>query len=767
MRVTHYRAGAIVLALSLTVVSHRTFAAASDVEVPVDRAWTETDVDLRQGETFHVDADGVAKMIRKHPLEYIFGVDYDRSIGPAGTYIWPRDYAARWPRSLHATFPLPAGNDGPWPGFGLIGRIGPDGEPFYVGKRYDGEASRAGRLWLGINDPYLRDNRGTFHAHITLDTSAPPEPTPRPLVDAGGSGRPIRRARVLLLYVDGLRPDVVHEMAALGFLPNIQSRFLDGGLECVNAFSTFPSNTLVANGALFTGRLPSGTGIKSQNQFERTTLKPRGQISELMPDWMLARATSRPRVEDLLDKFAPENTEHFLRHQGIPTLGSRLGPAYKFTILPIAPTNPPLQWLHRALNTVRNPFIAGTTVPQQLDVIDARYVTEELLGDPDAQVIAAWFPMTDKICHFNGRGQFGPARREIARFDREFGRMLKRMRQIGWTDSTYLILVSDHGHLGGEQAINRRANLAADFFYRELGCNVKVVGQVWRHPGNLPGQFVFLDNQGAGQAAIFLPKGSYHRGAWKMNTYAELTAYDFGPNVGRVNLLEALTQFTGPEWQRGTAKPVDLVLVKLDPTRVLVYRSAQQQAVIETVVGTDGEDRYRYTPVRGVRQGSDGELALEPIDTDDDPLHLFGDRGFRQAIQPLTAAEWSRRPHDAQEWLRATAPTEYPDAIVGMASAFAWKKPLQHLAAARDPDILVTAARGWLFRSDDLHGTDHGYPLRESMRISLFVAGPNIRRGSYLQPCRIIDVMPTMLDMIGRPANPKDVDGRPLQGIYE
>ena len=102
-----------------------------------------------------------------------------------------------------------------------------------------------------------------------------------------------------------------------------------------------------------------------------------------------------------------------------------------------------------------------------------------------------------------------------------------------------------------------------------------------------------------------------------------------------------------------------------------------------------------------------------------------------------------------------------------MATFFAWKPPVEDLAEARDPDLLVTASDGWSFRSDGGEGTDHGYPLATSMRISLFLAGPNIAHGVLPAPHRIVDVLPTILEMTGWPYDPKALDGKAIRGIYE
>ena len=105
--------------------------------------------------------------------------------------------------------------------------------------------------------------------------------------------------------------------------------------------------------------------------------------------------------------------------------------------------------------------------------------------------------------------------------------------------------------------------------------------------------------------------------------------------------------------------------------------------------------------------------------------------------------------------------------VVTMAKFFAWQQPVDDLAEARDPDVLMTASAGWSFRSDDEDGTDHGYPFAESMHISLFLAGPNIPHGVMTTPQRIINVLPTILQMIRWPYEPAQLDGEAIEGIYE
>jgi arylsulfatase A-like enzyme len=578
----------------------------------------------------------------------------------------------------------------------------------------------------------------------------------------GRRGRPVPQARVLLWYVDGLRPDVLRAMAAEGLLPNLRRVFVDGGVACPRAFTVFPSNTLIANGALFTGRFSDRTGVKAQHQFERSmSIRPapwrRGPAIQPMPD------AREPRVINLLDKYAPADTHQFLTAHGVPTLGSRLGKAFRFTTLPILPINPPPQWFHRAVNTL-GPLGLSVRLPTRLDLVNAHYLVEDLLGDPDARVIAAWFPQADKTCHTHGRGQFGPARQDLLRVDEYFGWALARLREVGWLEQTYFLLVSDHGHVGGDQGVNRRANLPRDWAHRALGCNARVVGRQWTHAGISPERFVFVDNQGAGQAKIFLPNGSYFFGAWRRNRLYDLTHYQLRPSQPSVNLLESLAAFRGPEAQADDPAPVDLVLVKLDDHRVFVYRDAQRQALISRLPGVARRPLYRYEPVSRLEQSPDGALHFEAAVPGQDPLGYLQDPGFRA---PGGAAAWLAEPHTDREWLEATADTRYPDAVVGFSTFFAWQPPLEGLAALRDPDVVVTAAPGWSFRSDDGEGTDHGSPLADAARMTLFAAGPGLSPGTVQAPQRIVDVLPTILEMVGAPYDPDSMDGRPIPLAYE
>ncbi len=106
-------------------------------------------------------------------------------------------------------------------------------------------------------------------------------------------------------------------------------------------------------------------------------------------------------------------------------------------------------------------------------------------------------------------------------------------------------------------------------------------------------------------------------------------------------------------------------------------------------------------------------------------------------------------PMTGRQWLRATAETDYPDL------------PAQILAYFRSKlagDIAVFAAPSWDF--NNINRAGHGGLRPEDMHVPVLLAGPgvpNIR----LKTARVVDVMPTLLDLLGRRI-PPDLDGQSL-----
>ena len=111
-------------------------------EVSVDSwlGWKDTGVEVRSGQTVYFSASG---RVRWGP---------NRQDGPAGERNSPRNDAR----------PIPGR-----PAAALIGRIGDSDEFFFIGEEQGAIRMRSsGRLYLGVNDDYLKDNTGSFRVTV-------------------------------------------------------------------------------------------------------------------------------------------------------------------------------------------------------------------------------------------------------------------------------------------------------------------------------------------------------------------------------------------------------------------------------------------------------------------------------------------------------------------------------------------------------------------------------------------------------------------------
>ncbi len=111
-----------------------------DVSVDSWLGWKDTGIDVRGGQTLYFSATG---RVRWGP---------GRQDGPAGERNSPRNDAR----------PIPGR-----PAAALIGRVGDTNEYFFIGDETGPIRVRAsGRLFLGVNDDYLKDNTGSFRVTV-------------------------------------------------------------------------------------------------------------------------------------------------------------------------------------------------------------------------------------------------------------------------------------------------------------------------------------------------------------------------------------------------------------------------------------------------------------------------------------------------------------------------------------------------------------------------------------------------------------------------
>jgi len=115
--------------------------AGQSIAVAADRAWSDTGINVRAGDTVTVTADGRIRLAQNTR-------DFVTAAGVEG-------------RVADATMPnAPIG--------GLIARFG-DSAPVFVGLSRTIRVPRAGRLYLGVNDSYFDDNTGQYNVRVDVD----------------------------------------------------------------------------------------------------------------------------------------------------------------------------------------------------------------------------------------------------------------------------------------------------------------------------------------------------------------------------------------------------------------------------------------------------------------------------------------------------------------------------------------------------------------------------------------------------------------------
>lgn len=117
-------------------------AGPADLNVPASQGWTDSGLDIAANQVVTIKASG-----QVFPNSAVSG-------GPEGIKGHPE-----W-KEFCVTPKAPFA--------GLIGKVGKGGLPFAVGLERSIHVTRAGRLFLGINDKDTVDNKGAFTAVITL-----------------------------------------------------------------------------------------------------------------------------------------------------------------------------------------------------------------------------------------------------------------------------------------------------------------------------------------------------------------------------------------------------------------------------------------------------------------------------------------------------------------------------------------------------------------------------------------------------------------------
>ncbi|NOX57486.1 MAG: hypothetical protein GXP29_01340 [Planctomycetes bacterium] len=106
----------------------------------------------------------------------------------------------------------------------------------------------------------------------------------------------------------------------------------------------------------------------------------------------------------------------------------------------------------------------------------------------------------------------------------------------------------------------------------------------------------------------------------------------------------------------------------------------------------------------------------------------------------------------SREWLARSAHTSLPDFVPQI---------VEYFDSSRAGDIVLFSKGEWSFHADGNGG--HGSCLASDMRIPMFFSGPSLPKGAGINTARLVDVMPTILDMLNE--SHRLDDANPIDGI--
>lgn len=319
--------------------------------------------------------------------------------------------------------------------------------------------------------------------------------------------------------------------------------------------------------------------------------------------------------------------------------------------------------------------------------------------------ILAYFPGVDEIGHGYGANS-KQYRHALINIDAQIGRICGAMESNGILDDYYLMLVSDHGHDPMRQECRWQPK---DYFQKKL--KVPLIYKWYNDQGNSCQWHKYLKDY----RVVLINGGTrrFHLHLRCSDSWVDEPSYEQVRHFLRDYYPQALDATGGKDLIDALAdqEAIELVVARVGANAVLV-KDKQCQAMITRRIETDGTKVYSYQPMTG------------------DPL--------KYSEHPATASLLGSGFYDAKTWLDASCRSTYPNFVSAVMEMF---------DSHRAGQIVGFAGEGWNFDHKNLGG--HGSIIREDMIVPFMISGPKIPPGSTLCTARLVDVMPTVLDMLG------------------
>jgi phosphonoacetate hydrolase len=318
------------------------------------------------------------------------------------------------------------------------------------GVRSDGLVPRSARLvdvaptvltLLGIepdgNAQHLRDQDGEVRADA-LDLAAGPA------------------RHVVLFLFDGTNPNVLHDMAARGELPNV-ARLMEMGTAYEHgAMAGLPTVTLANHTSIVTGRLPGHHGILHNAWYDRRTGEQ--VITNSNATWPTAMSHCVPGVDSIHDAVHRAHPEAFTASVNEPCdVGADYSTFHFFRRGEV----PPIPKTPDGLPHTTERFVRPSKDYSWSSVVD-HMGTEQAVGVwsghyrdesyPHPRFMFCNFTLTDAAMH-EGGPYSEVAAASVRDSDGRVGEILAAVERAGVFDDTAFVLVADHGMEQNDPAV--------------------------------------------------------------------------------------------------------------------------------------------------------------------------------------------------------------------------------------------------------------------------------------------------------------------------
>jgi hypothetical protein len=317
-------------------------------------------------------------------------------------------------------------------------------------------------------------------------------------------------------------------------------------------------------------------------------------------------------------------------------------------------------------------------------------------------VSSIWFMSSDLIMHRFGFDSY-LYKLNLIHIDKVIGVLIDNLDRLGYLDETAIAITADHGNYKAEQV-------------GDLNPFLKKKGLMnYNHPRNTRGNMDLAYYAGVGFFYFKGYKNSYNNG-WTQPTDKELEKY--GPKG--VNLFKELFQIKG--------------------SQLMFYRddnNTYKKGIIHLKRKFNETGKFLTGRIEYEGVGSEYKTRYIPENDDRDIFNFLDDRISSQLID--------NKFHSTNEWLEATCHLDYPLHVDLIPRHF--KNPRSaDLILCNDGKVKYGIHHGKQ-KSKNLY--DHDLGLRSCMTVPLIIGGSLEIPRKEINVCKITDIVPTLLELIG------------------